>query len=229
MTFLKRRLADLQTRVKSIPRLWLLARRLGYSTQGIVATPQADACIEGFQSSANSYVLNVVRYLTQDLTLAHHTHVAANVMIARRYDVPTVVLYRQPQHAIASLVSRFRPKLYEAATTYAAFYETILERHPDVLFVSFEEATSRTERMLDRITATTGIEFHSYHSFDDVDRAVKAEIRRWQQANKDPYTTPLPTEERESQKHQLKQQLLTLDEYDRARHVYERVKRADEG
>lgn len=227
MEFIKRRLAEARTNIKKTPWTWKLVRRFGFSAHGVAATPRTDICIEGFESSANSYTLNIIRHLTDDPEIAHHTHVAANVKLAQRYTVPTLILYRHPRDAIASLVSRFRPDLYEAVISYITFYKEILPYIEDVLLISFEEATQDTENMIKKVKNKLGVSIKDYESFGEIDREVRKEMREWQRNNKDPYTTPLPTEERESVKKRMKKRVKKLDNYEFLLEVYREVRSYD--
>lgn len=214
----------LLTYIKSNPLLWRRARKVGVSTDGVVASASTDICVEGFESSANSYTYNVIRHLGNDLSIAHHCHTPASIKIAVEQEVPTLILFRDPKDAIPSVVSRFRPNLYEAIIAYIRFYETVFRLQDAVMLVSFEEATQRTEQMLRAIEHRTDISFASYTSFEEVDEAVKAHIRAWKEKSEDPSTTPLPTDERERAKRAVRSNMLEEPKYEQAVDVYQRVR-----
>lgn len=215
--------------VKSNPVLWRLAEKVGLSARGVsdvVASKSTDICIGGYESSANSYTYNVIWHLGNDLDIAHHCHAPASIKIAVKRRVPTLILFRDPEDAIPSVVSRFRPNLYEALIAYIRFYETVLTLQDAVMLVSFEEATQHTERMLRTIEHRTDISFASYTSFEEVDKAVKAHIRAWKEKSEDPSTTPLPTERREQEKRAVRSKMMQEPKYKQAADVYQCVRDA---
>jgi vacuolar-type H+-ATPase subunit F/Vma7 len=165
----------------------------------------------------------VIRHLAPDLNISHHCHAAANVKLALRYSVPTVVLFRDPKDAIPSLVTRFRPGLYEAVIAYESFYNTVSNLSENILLVSFDEITQNLENAIRKLRNLEGVHIDQIDDVAAVDRQVKERIRRWQKENKDPYTTPLPTEEREAKKELLRQKLLQMEEFQAAQEVYEKI------
>lgn len=216
----------LLTYIKSRPLLWRSARKIGISTHGVVASETTDICVEGFESSANSYTYNVIKYLGNNLSIAHHCHTPASVKIAVEKQVPTLILFRDPLNAIPSVVSRFRPNIYEAIIAYIEFYKTVLSLEDRVMLVSFEEATQHTEQMLRNIENKLDVSFLPYTSFDEVDEAVKAHIREWKKRSKNPSTTPLPTESREQLKRALRSRMVQEPKYKQAADVYRLIKEA---
>lgn len=101
--------------VKSYPILYRAAKQcqdiLGRSSDDFstsqICGPDKDICVEGYPSSANSFLLNVLRQIRPDLTIASHTHSVANIKLAEKHGVPWVLLMRKPVQAVASRVARF--------------------------------------------------------------------------------------------------------------------------
>jgi hypothetical protein len=220
---LKKVKSTLVTKMKESPLAWRLARSCGISSHGAIAGRQTDICVEGFESSANSYTLNVIRYVGDDLSIAHHCHTAASVKVAVEHGVPTVVLFRDPEDAIPSVVSRFRPGVYEATVAYTSFYKTVMNLVDDIILVSFDEATSRTEEMIKKVKDLTAVKFNDYESIQEVDQAVKQHIKEWKAKSQDPSTTPLPTAEREKKKGHVREKMHRLPEYNQAANMYQQV------
>jgi len=208
---------------KKHPALYKFWRKLRKSEAGVISTPDTDICIEGFEASANSYTLNIIRHLRPDLTISHHCHAVANIKLALRYGVPAVVLFRHPKDAIASLAARFRPGLHEGAVAYANFYDAVHSLSDKVVLVSFEEVTQNLEYMLRKVEHLTGIKLRGYGSIESLDQEVKAHIREWKSKSEDPTTTPLPTSDRREKKHQLQKKLMNMDEYRLGYQAYERI------
>lgn len=211
------------SRMKESSHLWRFIVRYGLTSHGKTATEGTNLCIEGFEASANSYTLNVIRYVGDDLSFAHHCHTAASVKIAVGYGVPTIVLFRDPDDAIPSVVSRFRPGVYEATIAYASFYKTVMKLVDDIILVSFDEATSRTEDMIAKVQDLTGVRFNEYESIQEVDQAVKQHIKEWKVKSHNPSTMPLPMEDREEEKRRVRKEMYRLPEYDQAADLYQQV------
>jgi hypothetical protein len=117
-------------------RAWLfpLVQHLRGKSAGTFCDASTDLCVEGFESNANSFMVNVFRRLRSDLQVAHHTHSVANLKRSRQYDVPTVILFHDPVDAIPSLVSWFRPGLHEAVLRYIRFYRDVCGHTSKVFF-----------------------------------------------------------------------------------------------
>lgn len=184
-----------------------------------------DLVIEGFDSSANSFIFNVFRFLNSEINISHHTHSVANMKRARYYGVPTVVLYRDPEDAIPSSVSRFRPSLDEALHRYICFYRYALQVQEEVELVSFETATSRFEDVVRRVEEGTPL---SFDEFDPValEGRVVAHIQDWSKRHGKEQEKALPSEERERRKKDLRASLQSMTKLEEARSLFQALEEA---
>lgn len=101
--------------------------------------------LEGYPRCANTFLTNCfMKLLGEDYPIAHHCHAAPNVLEGVRLGKPTIVVYREPDAAVASLLIRnpeiFTPKL--AYREYIQFYSDVLTVADRVLLVSFDRAVS---------------------------------------------------------------------------------------
>ena len=72
----------------------------------LLVTRSSDLCIEGFPRSGNSFAVGAVEHAqSTPIQIAHHTHVPANAMRACEWDIPTLVLVREPKDAVISGVA----------------------------------------------------------------------------------------------------------------------------
>ncbi len=132
----------------------LYHNKVGGWSAGEFSSPNTDLCVEGYQSSANTFVFNALHCVRPDLNYARHKHAVANVRLAVEYGVPTVILFRDPKECIPSFVSRFRPGVAEALYRYLGFYRSVVsEVMPAALLVSFEEAVGGIQGTVRRIAA----------------------------------------------------------------------------
>lgn len=191
-------------------------------TWGTFCTASTDLCIEGYQSSSNSFVYNVFRLLSSEISMAHHTHSVANLKRAVRYDIPTLVLYRDPAAAIPSLVVRFKPSLEEGVVRYVRFYRYVLRHIDTFILASFEETTRDIAATIQRVETNSPLAFGTYDAEKIAEDAV-AHIQAWSERHGDEERISLPKEERNKQKALLRQRLSTLPRYAEAFRTYERL------
>ena len=218
--------AYLRVYVKEYPLLWKTARFFGQSTKGEVSTLDTDVCVEGFESSSNSFVVNVMRNVTESIRIAHHCHTVASVKVALSKGVDTIILFRDPRDAIASTVARFRPGIMECLFGYIKFYEYVYRVRRKVLLISFEESTERTEEMISRIQQHVNLGEVEYESVDALEKRVKEQMVAWQEKHSDASTLPLPKSNRAADKAQVKKDLGRWPAFKRAQEVYERITEA---
>jgi hypothetical protein len=206
---------------------WLLPlfQRLRGKTRGRFCTPEADLCIEGFESSANTYVFEVFRRLQDGLVIAHHTHSVANVKRALHWGVPVLILYRAPAEAIPSLVTRFRPRLPEALLNYIRFYEYVGSIRKRVILASFEEVTQDTETTIARVEQHTSLVFGPY-DLARIDQDAREFIRAFAREHGTATSVSLPTEKRNQLKAEVREALVHMRLYPRAVRAYEALARA---
>ena len=81
----------------------LLATALGNSR---LVSAQTDLVIDGFPRSANSYTEAAFEVSQQNLGLniVSHSHAAAQILESTRREIPTVLLIRNPDDAVASFL-----------------------------------------------------------------------------------------------------------------------------
>ena len=93
--------------IKRTPWLYRPAKHLAdRHAKGKLCDATTDLCIEGYQSSGNSFSFGILRHASSKLRIAHHCHSVANLRLALDYGVPTVCLIRDPKSAIPRARSR---------------------------------------------------------------------------------------------------------------------------
>jgi hypothetical protein len=100
-------------------RLYMALARQG-GKDGLVDR-STELVIEGFPRCANSIAEAAFR-LAQErpVRLAHHAHAAAHVLAAVEAGVPTLVLVRDPDQAVPSMIAR-NPDTYRPEDGYGEF------------------------------------------------------------------------------------------------------------
>ena len=62
----------------------------------LMVSKQTDLLVEGYGGSANSYAVYVFEAAQhQTYKLAHHYHLAGHVLLARKWNVPTLIIVQQ--------------------------------------------------------------------------------------------------------------------------------------
>jgi hypothetical protein len=142
--------------------------------------------IEGFPRSGNTFaVVAFQQAQRENLKVAHHLHVPAQVMLAARWRIPTLVLMRKPTDAVLSWTIREpRVSVQQALKYYVSFHEKIAEyRHAFVVGL-FEEVTQDYGAVLERVNARFGTRFSPFdHSNDNVE-SVFAYIEKMHRARR---------------------------------------------
>lgn len=215
------------THLEARARIFLTKRPLLYPwlqtlrgrDSGEYCEPDTDLCIEGFESSANTFVHSTLRVLDENLSMGHHKHVVANLKRALRYHVPTLIMYRDPADAIPSLVSRFRPGIEEAPLRYVHFYRFVIQHADRFMLVSFEEATSDIGAVINRLSEVWGFQFPSFDS-REIERKAKRRIEKWTEKYGHSDRISLPREERDRVKEDIRARLPEIDAFVEAKNLY---------
>jgi len=222
-------------------RLWLTERPLLYpflrsveAALGIIppqsfCDAETDLCLEGYPACANSFLYFVFKECaTRELNIAHHTHSVANVRRALRYEVPTLVVFRAPQDAIPSYLSRFDKSPLEATRRYVRFYRGIRRQGGrQVLLARFSDVTSRAGRVVRRVAARSRLRF-DVRAPETLDERVRQRMNaQWSRQGSplfNPRDIPLPNDDRSAAKERARRAVQQLDAYAEAVREYERIK-----
>jgi hypothetical protein len=191
---------------------------MGWSKQGEVTTSETDLCIEGFQSSGNSFVFNIIRS-TANINISHHCHTASSVKVSLNRGVETLILFRKPSSVILSAIVRFRFNIRECIKNYVQFYRYIDEVSDHVLLVSFEEAIKNTEKFIDRVEKETTIRTEKIYNLNKVKENVKKEMVEWKKENPDIDNVPFLKSKRESEKEKVRSKITTRKDFQEAVYI----------
>lgn len=174
-----------RTRLARHPRLYLPLARWKYrSNDGAQAVGgETEIVIEGFPRSANTFAV-VAFQLAQGrpVKIAHHLHAPAQIVDGVRLGIPVILLIREPEAAVRSLMLR-KPELSarQAFRTYCEFYEPCVPLLDSVTVAPFEEVTTDFGRTIRSANMKYGMDFTVFdHSAANVERcyAVIEEMNR---------------------------------------------------
>jgi hypothetical protein len=104
-----------------------------------------DVVIEGYPRSGNTFAVKAFLYAQEGRTvrIASHHHTQVQLMLARRYGIPAMVLIREPEQAIRSALVR-APHLSarRAVDKYIEFYTDIEGLRDHFVVVDFKRIVS---------------------------------------------------------------------------------------
>jgi hypothetical protein len=160
------------------PALFLPAMRLfgaAASRAGLV-DPDTDLVIEGFPRSANTFAEVAFEMAQQRrVKLAHHVHVPAQVLYAVQRRIPVLVLLRNPEDAVMSLMihAPWLPAA-EALAAYHEFYERIMPYSEGFVTATFEQVTADYGSVIRRLNTQFGSDFCVFeHTKENMDRCFE--------------------------------------------------------
>lgn len=144
-----------------------------------LVTNDTDLVIDGFPRSANSYVEAAffVSQRRQGISIMSHTHAAAQIIEATHRELPTVLLYRDPDDAIASfmLMSPDGPGARQLFREYVTFYSAVLPVLDRVVLAPFSLATRDFPAIVERTNELFGKAF----VVPVMDETFQAEVAEW--------------------------------------------------
>jgi hypothetical protein len=119
----------------------------------------------GFGGSGNTFIEHAFEFSQPaPLNLAHHLHTPVQALIGASLNLPTLVFFRKPINAVASLISRWYPEydaedLHQLLRDYVSFHETIYTVKDHCVFATFKECTTDLGIVISRVNSKFGTDF----------------------------------------------------------------------
>jgi hypothetical protein len=106
-----------------------------------ILNSQTEIVIEGYPRCANSFAEAAFRVAQdKEVSIAHHTHAPAQVLDAVKKNIPTIVVFRDPDDAVISRMMRDKKlKPAEAYNEYIWFYNSIWGVLDSCVLSNFEQ------------------------------------------------------------------------------------------
>jgi len=154
-----------------LPILRAIAVATGRRAIAPVIRPDTELVIEGFPRCANTFAVGAFQFAQKrSVRLAHHVHMAAQVIAAARQGIPALVLIREPLAACRSYLVRcpyFTPAAVLAE--YIRFYNAVLNHKAHFVAATFGQVTGDFGKVIDRINATFRTDFARFeHTRENV-------------------------------------------------------------
>ena len=194
--------------------------------RNLLVNRRTQLVIEGFPRSANTFaVVAFEQAQRENVRIAHHLHMPAQVMRAARWRIPTLVLLRKPTDAVLSLVIREpRISIRQAMKHYVSFYEKVADYRSAFIVGSFEEVIQDYGAVLERVNARFGTRFllfdHSKDNVEGVFSHIEERHRARRDGGLDERRIARPSAAKDEMKESLKKEL-------QAPHVKELTARAE--
>lgn len=135
--------------------------------------------IEGFPRSGNTFAVTAFHLCQRrPLTVAHHTHMPGAVIRSCKLKMPTLVVFREPTAAVASLL-HFNQMEWTPTTAideYVFFYNAIKKWRECYILASFEAVTRDFGRVIAALNNKFGTFFSTFDQTHDHLCAVFSEI-----------------------------------------------------
>lgn len=133
--------------------LWVTSRK------DLVLTRDSDLCVEGFPRSANTYgVLLIEKFAKKPLKIAHHLHIASQIKYAVEWDIPAVLLIREPIEAIPSLILREQGvSIQTAMEWYNSFHTELVPLKEKLAVWKFDELVANPLECLRSLDKKLGL------------------------------------------------------------------------
>ncbi len=233
----------LRTLMERSPRLYIALEKWKNGEASNAVSPGDDVVIEGFPRSANSFCVRAFRRAQEDEpSVADHLHSPVNVIMALRWNIPVMVLIRDPEEAVVSqLALAFQASVKDEepilqgsmadqdyvflldlfTRRYVNFYESLVPYLDRICVVLFRDAVEDFGDQMARFNRRFGTDFSLFdHTVENV------------QAIFDGAGFHLsPARDREALKRDIRGYLDRVDEefLGRARELYDRFRSARDG
>ncbi len=201
----------LQSLLGAYPKLYypLFARKYPFNQMAVRNNTQI--CIEGFPRSANSYAVVAFRLANPDVGIAHHLHVPAQLIQARRLDIPSVLLIRKPEEAVASfLVFQHSENADLYLKAYIRFHKALRSIRPHLVIADFQTVIKNMNAIIRALNETYRKDFNFLRNQAEQENEIFAKLKKVNnqffagQKNKSMY----PDESRKQAKERAKEMVL---------------------
>ncbi len=160
------------------PYLWDLAIYARSGKRTTLARHDTAIVLEGFLRSGNTFSVAAFGVANgHGLHVARHLHGGPHILRAVRLGLPTVVLIRQPRHAVLSyLIRRDTLTPDDAVLEYLDFYQTAWPARHGFVVGLFEQVVSDFGAVIDAVNARFDTSFARYEPTPENEAAAFREV-----------------------------------------------------
>ena len=182
--------------------------------------PDSDCCIEGFQRSGNSFFFILFKRKNKSVKIAHHMHASEQLIRAIKYNVPRILLIREPIEVVASLLAwDTKLKIRTALKAYISFHKKLMPYVQQLFIVSFEDVTAKPVDVVQAFNTRFETNFVLPEYTDEQLDTFKERVLSRNIAT----SSPLPTPEKDKLKEGFRVQIKNHSVLTEAIKVYEQI------
>ncbi len=166
----------LRATLAEMPALYFALQRLRPSRRHLLVSRETEIVIEGYPRSANTFA--VAAFLVaqgRPVKIARHLHVPAQVIQAVRWRIPTLILIRNPEDAVLSLLVR-EPGISarRVLVDYVRFYRKIQAYYSHFVLATFEGVTTDFGAVIEKVNEKFETNFKPFaHTDENVAKVIK--------------------------------------------------------
>jgi hypothetical protein len=204
-------------RVSSYPGIYRILSRL-VSGRDCYTTANTDIVIDGFPRCANTYATYAFDLAqTRKVRIAHHIHRQSQFLVARKYNIPGILLIRKPLNCISSLLIR-QPK-YDPVILFKEYYflYNSLKDAGNFVVGDFENVLNNYGNIIRKVNEKFNRNFDGYIKNDENEAKVKEIIHNQDEligAKDYKQRVAYPTKEREQPGNRIREFLHQPKFYD---------------
>jgi hypothetical protein len=194
----------LASRAKTMPIVFRPIAWMREDHKRTMVRRDSDIVIEGYWRCGNHFATYAfIQSQPAPVKVAHHFHAPAQLHLAARWNVPALLLVREPIEAVASATVFLehddpRPLL----DFYNVFHESLRTIKDRLIVSDFPTTINDFSSVIRRVNERFGRQFALYRGTDEEESQLRDSIRREHRKNMqgNPATLPLPSAAKERRK-----------------------------
>jgi len=159
-----------RSRFAELPAIYLPFARFRYpGPSPKVIDRETEFVIDGYTRSASTFAVHAFQSAqSRPIRLAHHLHAPAQLIVAARRRIPTIVVIREPEGAVLSQVIREpHVSIRGALVSYERFYSRLLPYAGSFVVGEFEEVTTDFGSVIGRVNDRFGTSFAEFEATEE--------------------------------------------------------------
>ena len=200
----------LSARMKTHPRLFLPIAHLRETSKRRAIRRDSDIVIEGYWRCGNhfaTYAFEVAQ--ARPMRIAHHFHAPAQLMLAIKWEIPAILLIREPCEAVASATVFLESENpLPLLKFYLIFYRAVLPIKSHLVVSDFPTTINDFSQVIRAVNNRYHREFELFTASEEQMCIVQERIgEEHQKMGRSVSTLPLPSEEKARRKVRVKEHL----------------------
>jgi len=193
----------LSFRLKTIPWAFLPIARLRADSKKNLVRRDTDVVIEGFWRCGNHFAtFAFIVAQRQPVRVAHHFHAPAQLMLAARWNIPAILLIRNPLDAVASSAIYLKRDPQPMLGLYNTFHRALIPYADQLVISDFDATVNDFGAVIERVNCRYARRFDLFSGDEasriEVERRIRQEHETRMGAEAE--RLPLPSQEKANQK-----------------------------